>query len=634
MSLPTFDATKHHVGLGTASNALKGFMLEGGFVKDVQREVSGGAPELGGNTDLIGQQPSLSRWTQDDFVGGMYAYNWGRDDAMFADCTGMMPAQQSRSLLSCPPMVEVDNGLGSSARTMFMVGGYIYVVSGNTITRTLIGSWSTTSFNVGGNTISFAEYDSIDQKIWCGVRAPGSTNYILRLNTDLSLPSVDFIMQGPPNTTGWSMPNGTIFSQHVVIQSGRRLFIGDPPKNHEASTPGKIKWRDVTRLPGKWKDSLAWSNTLYILINDGSFKSQIYAFDGTDATPICVFPFSFYAKCMVEYAGRIFVGGTGFDVNGGEFYAELYEVTGASTRLVRTFDPETRNVLKASNNEWPTAIDDLTVHDGLLWMCEKGKRMIAYDVTSDGFFGAAEIQGSSSRQYAKLISGRGRLWALTTDGKLDRIRQTADGASGTAWNPTFVTSDFTYEIAMTKTWSEMVVLTRYGKVTSIEYSTNSGGSWTSLATPTYSSDGQVHFNTVSLSGITPSKIIRFRIKLSSTGDAGIAETYHRELVAWTVSFSMTNTTKKKAWNLTVNGSGEIETRDAEFDEGVTQTYTPEEIRDQLWTWHDASTTLVLKDPSGDEYNVKIDSMREVMPLVGPNVSDEPEAQFPLVLLEV
>jgi len=152
----------------------------------------------------------------------------------------------------------------------------------------------------------------------------------------------------------------------------------------------------VTRIPGRWRDSLAYNNTLYILINDGSFKSTIYAFDGDTVTPIVEFPFSFYAKCMIEYAGRIFVGGTGFDVNGGEFYAELYEVTGASVRLVRTFSPDTRNVHKVSGtNEWPTAIDDLIVHDGLLWFCQKGKRMVCYDVTSDGFFGASLINSTT-----------------------------------------------------------------------------------------------------------------------------------------------------------------------------------------------------------------------------------------------
>lgn len=637
MALPTYNAAKHHVGLKAVGGATSyGFMLEGGYVKEIQREKTGGAPDFGGQTDLIGQTPSLSRWTQDDFIGGMFAYNWGRDDAMFADCTNFMPAQQSRSLISCPPMVQVTTGLTGTHRSIFMVGGSIYVAAGGTLYRYQIGGGVSSYTLPGTDIFTFAEYDSQDQMIWTGNHVPGSRPLIRRIKTDLTDPSVDNVMLGPNNTTGWSFMGGTIFNQFIVCQIGRRLFVGDPPKNEMASISSTIKWRNITRLPGRWKDSLAYNNTLYILINDGSFRSSIYAFDGDTVSPIVTFPFNFFAKCLIEYAGRIFVGGTGTDVNGGEHYAELYEVTGASTRLVRSFAPETRNTfLGGVAGEWPQSFDDLVVHEGLLWMCQKGKKMVVYDVTSDGFFGAAEIQGDSSRNYTKMVSGRGRIWCLTSGGAIDRIAQPADSPS--TWYPTFVTSDFTHEIAMLKNWSEIQVMSRYGTVVSIEYSVNSGGTWTSLS-PTNTSSGHVHFSKASLAAITPSKIIRFRIKLTSTGDAGNAATWHRELVAFTVSFSMVNETKKRTWGITINGAREIETRDAVLAEATTQEYDVSEVRDQLWSWANAETNLTFRDLDGSDYTVKMEAFREMQPVIGPAVTEtsdtQNEAQYAMTLLEV
>jgi hypothetical protein len=272
-------------------------------------------------------------------------------------------------------------------------------------------------------------------------------------------------------------------------------------------------------------------------------------------------------------------------------------------------------------------------------MGQKGKRMVAYDVTSDSFYGASEIQSNNDLAFPKIIAGRGRLWAFGVDPTDDtkhgiyRIAQPADGIA--SWKPTFVSSDFAYEIASLKTWSEIQVMSRYGSVSSIEYSVNSGETWTALSVVNTAS-GKVYFAKAALSAITPSKIIRFRIKLTDTGDAGTAVTYHRELVAFTVSFSMSSETQKKAWGITINGAEMIETRDALLDEGITQTYLPSEIRSQLWAWANAQTVLTLRDLDDDDYSVKIESFREIMPVIGPDVTGdtEPEAQYALTLLGV
>jgi hypothetical protein len=80
-----------------------------------------------------------------------------------------------------------------------------------------------------------------------------------------------------------------------------------------------------------------------------------------------------------------------------------------SVRLVRTFAPESYQ----SRVTHPKRIWDLTVDEGLLWFSEKGKRMWAYDLTSDGFFGASEFQQTSLILY-KHVVGRERLFCWGT----------------------------------------------------------------------------------------------------------------------------------------------------------------------------------------------------------------------------
>lgn len=649
MALPVLNAAKHHIGLkATVAADFFGFMLEGAWVKEPQREALG-APDFGGSTDLIGQAPSLARWTQDAFEGGMFAYEWGRDDAMFADCQGWMSQAQSRALLSCPPMfkkfaLDSDSQAGwlsDQPKSMFMIAGSIYIVWGHAMARYEIDSGTLTwDAPPASSTFVFGEYESTDQVIWliCNTTISGDRPFLKRTKTDLTDPSFDSIMLGPEKTTNQKCFGGTIFNQKVVMQIGRKVFVGDPPDDHDPDVNGLVKWTKIGRLPGRWRDSIPYNELLYILVNDGSFKSNIFAFDGESLLPICTLPFNFYGKCIMEYAGRIYVGGTGTDVNGGEHYAELYEITGASVRLVRSFSPETRNAfLGGLAGEWPRSIDDMTVFEGMLWFCQKGKRMIAYDVTSDGFFGAAEIQSNTDLNFGKIISGRGRLWCYGIDDTDDlnhgiyRIAQPADAIG--PWSAALVTSDFMYEPGVKKRWSEIQVMTRYGPVESIEYSVDSGATWTALSGSSENASNKVYFYTASLAGVAPSKLIRFRIKVDTdTPDSAV--TYHRELVAITTSFSMLET-GKMAWSFTINASENIETLDASELSGATseatvQAYTPSEIRSQLWSWYTAKTPLTFRDLDGVDYTVALEHLREVRPVIAPGG----EAHFAMTLVQV
>lgn len=660
MALNTYNVLKHHIGLKALGGATNyGFQIHGSYDKEGQREAAA-AREFGGNTDLIGQTPSLARVTQDDFVGGAYQYTWGRDDAMFADCTNFMPAQQARSLISVPPMVQKfafdpdvkDDFVSDAVLNMFMVGGSIYVVFRHGILRQQIDTGTQTwrGSEVGGfldtdgtHTIVNAYYDPELEDILVATNDTTAGAYggnIYRLNTDLTSAAVG--SYAGPVTPNMYCRGFALMDSNYIMQVGQNLWSGVPPANMDTAS-SVITWTKIGRMPGRWIDSMIYAGELYIILNENisapSYHTRVVAFDGSDVRPIADMPFNFYGRCITEYAGRIYLGGTGTDSNGGEQYAELYEITGSSQRLVRTFASETRDAfLGGTAGEWPQAIQDMCVFEGALWFGQLGKRMMSYDITSDGIFGGSEIQSNADLDFKKVIAGRGRLWAWGYDPTADashgiyRIAQPADTIS--TWYATLVTSDFAFEPAMKKRWSELVVMTRYDGISSIEYSVNSGGSWTALSL-TEDATNNVYYTTADLNAITPSRLIRFRIKLKcAAGGAGEARTYHRELVALSFSYAMLET-GKRSWSFVINGSDEMETRDAELSEHTTQTQDVSLTATTLWGWWSGKTQLVFTDVDGTTANVQMASIREHQPVIGPNISgaSRPEALYSVVLLE-
>lgn len=656
MAPPTYNSAYHHIGLKERGGATNyGFTLVPPYNMQLQRE-GVGSPDFGGAMDLIGSVPGLSRWTQDDFTGGAFQWQWGRDDAMFVDCTNFMPDTQGRALISCPPMyfkkaIDPDaysNWVSDTPKRMFLQGNSIYLIFGHVIVRYRIDTDAVTTVAAPTNgTFAYGAYEPSDDMIWtvCNTSVSGDRPSIRRYKMDLTSPTYDPSYIGPKGAENLTAFGGTIHDSKVVVQIGRKLWVADPPDVNTDSINGTATWVKIGRFPGRWKDSVSYNGFLYILANDGldspTFHGGVYAFDGTSIFPVARFPHSFYGKCMVDYGGRIFIGGTGTDVNGGEHYAELYELTGNSLRLVRTFSPETRRTLMSSGT-WPNTIDSLVVHEGLLWMCQKGARLVAYDITSDGFFGASEIQSNTDLNFPRMCGGRGRLWAFGVDDSDDtkhgiyRIAQPADESSLSAWYPTFVTSDFIYEPGLKKRWSDITVQTRYGPVQSIEYSVDAGGTWTSLTLGTEEADagGYVRYRTASLAAVDPSRHIRFRIKLQAT-DAQDAVTYHRELVAFTVTFAMLDT-GKRVWSLTINGSEEVERYDAELVESRVQAQDTTDFATTFDGWAINKTKLTFTDLDGSTADVQIVDYRKQLPIIAPKPSGEthPEAYYHLTLVEV
>ena len=651
MALNTYNVARHHIGLKIKGGAtMFGFMLNGGYRKEMQREALT-AQDFGGSTDLIGQTPSMGRWTQDDFTGGMGQYQWTKDDAMFADCTNFMPDMQSRRLLSCPPMYQKwafdpdsqTTWVSDTAKNMLMVGGSIYIAFGHGVlrqqidsgTQTWAGQDATFMQNDGTQTIRAMEYDAVDNRLVFLVDETSASvkNRIKFLNLDLS--NATPADQDGPNTfqTAYGM---SLFGRNIIVQCGNQVYLG----TIGADITAAITWVSVGRLPGIWRDSIEFGGQVYIISNDGgtvpTFRAHINAYNGDSIVPIASLPHSFMAKCMEEYGGRVYIGGTGTDVNGGEHYAELYELTGSSLRMVRSFSPETRRNY-IGGGAWPVAIDALTVHEGLLWFCHKGSRLTAYDQTSDAFYGASEIQSNTDLNFQKLISGRGRVWCWGIDDSDDtkhgiyRIAQPADTIA--AWTPSIDTSDFVYEPAVKKRWSEIKILSRYGPVQALYYSLDSGNTWTALTVTNVSTYFPVYWATAPLVSITPTENIRFRIQLDyDTPDSAV--TYHRELVAYTVQYAILET-GKWAWNLSVNGAVDVETRDAEFNESVTQTQDMSDMDTSFSDWATNKRAMTFKDLDGTEYDTQIVSYTQSKPVIAPNTeTGYSESVHMITLLQV
>jgi hypothetical protein len=384
----------------------------------------------------------------------------------------------------------------------------------------------------------------------------------------------------------------------------------------------------MNRLQGRWVDSCVFNSDTYILCSNNEQQTFIVYFDGTYALPVTDIPWNFVGQSIVAYGGRLYVGGFGTDVNGGEKYAELYEITGASVRLVRSWEEDSYQSVTA----YPKAIHSLLPFSGLLWWSEKGKRMWTYDATSDGFFGASEIQngaGATDVEMKKLTYGRQRLigWGdSATAGARGLYRIATADDTPAAYKSELVTSDFAVEPALHKRWSEIVMLSRYGAVDKLEYSLDAGAAWTELVrvvTPT----GNLNYTRADLTQIPQSGAIRFRM----TFDKAQITTGYTELLAYTVSFMFVNTQhgSKHVWNFVVNAAHKVEGRN-----GTTVTQNVDLMCKAFWYWRKVNAVIKMRDLDGDVRHVQCRDMVEQQPIIGPNIVNRPEAFLSLTVVEV
>jgi hypothetical protein len=656
VALPAFDAAKHHVKLGVSGGgSFFGFVLDGAYAHSLQRENTvPGASEFGATLDLIARadSPNLSRWSQEDFTGGGFSFRFDNDPAMFMDSTGYIPGQQSKSLQSVPPVVlrcafdplgEDQFGYSdddcSIPRQMFTVAGSVYVVFKHGILRYRQDTGSTQWGNWIIDTDHYyvdAQYDLNEQIIYVLVGTTTGTDApkLLRLSPTLLDTSPyaigSFEPDTPlPKTIGKAAKGMQIMGQNIVVGIGLRLYTCAPPEDvtDVLSLP---TWTHIGRLPGYWIDSVAYNGLIYILCGAVDGKTYLVAFDGTAVLPVCELPFNFRGHCLCVYGGRVYCGGSGTGLTAGERFAELYEVTGASVRLVRTFADQYHNWNSA---HFPKQIWDLTVEEGLLWMSQKGEKLWAYDLTSDGFFGASQLPESEAIVFFKQSIGKERLWLWgrhDTDAAQHGLYSIAEDNAQLAeggYDVYVQTSNFVIEPALDKNWKKLVVLCQ-GTAATCEWSKDGGETWNAFDSSTTITDSSnMVYTTCVFPADTSSRHMAFKITqpgLDITSNAILAYTASFEFADPSAVNSMRN-----GWQFTVLGAESHEAYD-----GSTETVTPGEIASQLFDWAKNQTLLAFTDVDGTDYTVRLQAITEQRPRIGPRIDDgAPEAYYSVSLLE-
>lgn len=642
MALPTFDSTKHHFGLDG-----KGYLITGGYRMDPQRESAPG--EFGGETDLIGPS-ARARWTQDDFSGGAFNENFATDPAMFSDCQNMLASQVENSCRTIPPLiyfsapghVDAEDALG-----MFSTGGKRIAVLDDDKIRT----WNAETgdfIEVLDITRDFyaAAHDPTDNKLYVIVRRKSDgLPQLLAVKSDYS--GVDKIADFPASAPEVAKGMAVTAGRDIIAAMNTTLYSLDVNDARDDATILRIG-----RLPGQWKDSVTYNGLTYILTTDGEQMTQVVAWDGTQILPVTEFPYNFLGKCIGVYGGRIYVGGSAADITGTARFAEFYEITGSSLRLVKSWASEAR----ASGYEnCPTQIYDLAVHEGLLWLAMDQSMLVAYDLTRDGLWNKVTIIGSevvTSRQPNRtdsvpkwrdivptgdhdlsarfLVSTREKLIAWCADESDDSTRGfyriATKNSDLTASTPdttytSFVeTADFVPEPDQKKRWAKLRVLTRYSPAPTLRVSQDGGSTWDSVS-GTSSSGNVLIFTDFDLSGLDASESIRYEITFAKT------TVDFTELIAMTTSFTSLDS-GKYGWSFTINAVDEVELLDGTFyDQDL------DLIRTTLRGHFQSKETLIYTDLDGTQYNVYVSGLSESQPFIDAAQADR-EAFFNVALTEI
>jgi hypothetical protein len=469
VTLPTFDADLHHVGLGEAGETQYGFTLQGAYRKSLQNRPT--PQEYGGSNDLL-SSPILSRWTQDDFSGGSFRKIWGADSAMFALSSGMFPRRQDVTARTVPPIAAVEAGYAQGPltnRDLIAVGTYLYVFD------TALRRFDTTSENFDVTTALASACRAVCYE-------PGERVFYVLVGTDGAL--YRYTEAGVAHTTA-SYANGTGGTAIInhIIDLGTYLVGIDSESyvwsialnTNRATAP---VWTRVGRLTGSTIAVMVYNGQVYVLTGGGLGRAKLSSFDGTNILPILEWPYNFTPVSMTVYGGKIYVAGNVESASGVASYAQLYEVTGSSLRLVRSFEDD----LPAN-----TTAGALEVVDGILLMAAKGWGLIGYDLTSDSLWGAHRFSdGLSSLSVQQIAASRDRLYlygdaggALTSG----LYRAALSGQTVAQYSCYLETSDFGPEPARLKRWSQVHVQSKGGAPT-VEYSTDGGETFTTLSVTT------------------------------------------------------------------------------------------------------------------------------------------------------
>ncbi len=621
MSIDTFDPDKHHISLAEvgASSDGYGFVTTGQYVRGFKRikESEMDGVRYGGGDSLV-NKPGVSSWTMDDFTGGAFQYVWGKDPAMFAKSINALPSQFDRSIRSVPALQQWFDGKRLTTPEVPLLvcayNGYLAAVFEASVERwaLLDGAHASDAVGAAGG-VHHA----------CFVREQGVILHAI--NSTISASAVDVF---PGLLYSFAKPAAAYGNVTGLNADGDRAAIAyndvlwTVPMNDDRTVqPDSTQWTRIGRVPGHWVDSVWQSGLLYILLGGYDTPTSVVAFDGTQILPICDFPYNFQGQTIRSYGGRLYVGGTGADIQtGNPKYAELYEITGSSLRLLKTFAPE----LLGAGDVYGTGVYSMCIHEGLLFFGVKGWGLIAYDLTTDAFYGASTFAvADSSAEFRHLLSARESLFSwvypiASSPGESGWFRPATSQETVASYDTYVETSDFATAFDRLKRWRELRVLTRFASAgMSCDYSVDGGNTWTALPAATIEISGRFLFYTFSLDDVADSRMIRFRFKLTN----GTSVSAFRELVGFTASFRMLDSDsidsgqhEKLAWSFVICG--------AERPEGLDRTVVHQDvaaIHDQLWDWARERKHLHFRDLDGQVFTVEIDTIEETQAVVFPEL---------------
>jgi hypothetical protein len=463
---------------------------------------------LGGDFDLIAPTSPTSRWTQDDFTGGTFQYRYDKDAAMFADCTGYVPGQQSRSLITAPPLY-FKKAFNPAAQSNPGARHRHHHAEGDVHRRRLVYVSSSTASSVTART----QRDAVGQL--ARRREPLLPGRLLRPEradhlrpaqhdpdhrladaaphlpttldtTPYAIGSFD-PMTPLPKTKGKVGKGMAAQGQLIVVGIGLRLYTCAPPEDVTdvtASRPG----RTSVASPATGRLGRLQRHDLHPLRRrrrqDAARRLRRHRRPADHRLPV-----QLPRPLSLRLRRPVFVGGSGTDINGADRYAELYEVTGASVRLVRTFAPESyqSRVTHPKQHLGPDR------RRGPALVQREGQADVGLRPDLRRLLRRLRVQQTNLILF-KHVVGRERLfcWGThdsdTTKHGLYRIAISGDGVTATrppSSRPTSCRSRPSRSV-----WDKIVVLSRYAAADVVEYSTDGGATWTGFLVGDYTIDAE------------------------------------------------------------------------------------------------------------------------------------------------
>ncbi len=656
MTIAAYDSDKHHVGLGVDSDTLKGLVLVGPYLRGNAAPVFDKPSDIG-TDDLTGAR-SMSRWTQNDYSGGEFQEDWG-DVGMFSECLSMLPNQLSRSIRTTLPLKLArgnDFGAGIDLIRMDTVDGFIYACVNTedpspNVVRLNPSSPSGAGMETeladccsGSSLINAAAWNLSSSRLWIG-----STVGDLAINewVQANVAGSRLVVTNTLGTPGADLTDPTVSITGIHIFGTMKFVVtghggGSDDNNrvwlYESGTGADTKWAPVGILPGAYVTSVTYNNAVYILTRSGDSRTQLSMTQGDQVFPVLDLPYFFHGQSMVEYAGRLYIGGVGLDLEGNVHHGELFEVNGTSLRLVRTFAPEYVRPDPAAQFDGPRIrtmrhFKALQVAEGLLWMPDSSDTGLeVYDATTDSFYGGPRLRtgDDANLEFTHIISFGDSLylWGVTSSATTTgwyRNEKVSD--AGGAYTATLVTSDFHPEPASEKVWGQFATFSR-NFAPALEVSVDGGSTWTSVTPESTTSQGIRRERHWSLEGIAQSRSIRFKLTFSLLG---VDDEPAAELVSHSLSFLVKGDPKRR-WTFQVNAANKAQARlQAVGGPGpVLVEQIPADVSGLLWGFLDGSDNLVLRDVDGTDYAVVVTDVQEQLAKITPDC----ESFISVTVLEV